>query len=81
MGRGVEVFAAIGFFMAEPHRLHHAVRGENRIGHKYGVHIFVAEVFGDLDDDAMCATFERAEMGSAQRVRGAPGLHSDRKRP
>lgn len=79
MGRGSEVFAAIGFSMAEPHRLHHAVRGENRLGHKLGVHTFVAEVFGDLDDDAMCATFERAETGSAQGVRGVPGLHIDRK--
>ena len=65
---------ALGFAMREAHRFHYNLRA-TELPDRAGCQ-FTAQAFGDLDDDGVFSTFERA--GAADHLGiNAPGLYID----
>lgn len=67
-------WSELGFQMNEPHRFHYDFRW--RYSEEHDGCQFTAQAFGDLDDDGVFSTYERA--GAANRLGvNAPGLYID----
>lgn len=69
-----EVWSALGFEMAEGHYFHYNIRwGQDQAGACQ----FTAQAFGDLDDDGVFSTYERAGAADVNGVNAAAGLYID----
>ncbi|MEM7152685.1 MAG: hypothetical protein AAF799_07575 [Myxococcota bacterium] len=61
----------------QPHRFHLDFRWNNS-EQGYGTCQFTAQAFGDLDDDGVFSTFERAGAGDHNGMNSAAGMYIDR---
>lgn len=70
------VWDGLNFMMEEPHAFHYRFVYQN-YPEGYGACQFTAQAFGDLDDDGVFSTFERAGAGDENGINGAAGLYID----
>ncbi len=69
------VWNAINMVMEQGHYYHYGFKAKN--SGTYGNCIFTAQAFGDLDDDTVFSTFERAAAASKDGITAAAGLYID----
>lgn len=70
------VWDGLNFIQDEPHAFHYRFVYENSPG-GFGACMFTAQAFGDLDNDGVFSTFERAGAADQNGVNGAAGLYID----
>jgi hypothetical protein len=70
------VWREIGFVQEQPHSFHYGFRWANDPSGQ-GTCMFTAQAFGDLDDDGLFSTFERAGAGDRHGINAAAGLYID----
>jgi hypothetical protein len=73
------VWRELGFEKEQAHAFHYGFRWANDTSaHKgFGTCMFTAQAFGDLDDDGLFSTFERAGAGDRHGINAAAGLYID----
>lgn len=71
------VWSALNFQMEQGHYFHYDFRWNND-STGYGACQFTAQAFGDLDDDGVMSTYERAGAGDEMGINAAAGLYIDR---
>ncbi len=69
-----EAWSAIGFDVPDSHYFHYDLRWSQD---ESGACQFTAQAFGDLDDDGIFSTYERAGAADANGVHAAAGLYID----
>lgn len=67
---------SLNFQMEQAHYFHYFFRSENTLT-GFGTCSFTAAAFGDLDDDDIFSTYERAGAADNQGVNAAAGLYID----
>ncbi len=70
-----EAWSALGFEIAGEHYFHYNLRWSQDSS---GACQFTAQAFGDLDDDGVFSTYERAGAADVNGVNAAAGLYIDR---
>jgi hypothetical protein len=70
------VWNGLNFLREAPHRFHYNVIYANQ-GTGYGTCQFTIQAFGDLDNDGVFSTYERAGAADAQGVNASVGLYID----
>jgi len=72
------VWRELGFVQEQPHAFHYGFRWANGTGTGgFGSCQFTAQAFGDLDDDGLFSTYERAGAADENGVNVAAGLYID----
>ena len=71
------VWQEMNMVLEQPHRFHLDFRWNNSEA-DFGNCQFTAQAFGDLDDDGVFSTFERAGAGDYNGLNGAAGMYIDR---
>jgi type IV pilus assembly protein PilA len=69
------IWNSINFTMEQGHYYHYGFKAKN--SGAYGNCQFTARAFGNLDDDAVFSTFERAAAASKDGITAAAGLYID----
>ena len=69
-----EAWSALGFEVPSPHYFHYNLKWSQD---ESGECQFTAQAFGDLDDDGIYSTYERAGAGDISGVHAAAGLYID----
>lgn len=70
------VWRELGFVWEEPHAFHYAFRWSNAAS-GFGACQFTVQAFGDLDDDGLFSTYERAGAADELGMNAAAGLYID----
>jgi hypothetical protein len=70
------VWRELGFVQDQPHAFHYGFRWAND-PRGFGTCMFTAQAFGDLDDDGLFSTYERAGAADENGINAAAGLYID----
>lgn len=70
------VWRELGFVQEQPHAFHYGFRWANGTS-GFGSCQFTAQAFGDLDDDGLFSTYERAGAADENGINAAAGLYID----
>jgi hypothetical protein len=71
------VWNGLNFYHEQPHYYHYNFSALNDFSDNYGTCAFTVQAFGDLDDDGMFSTFERAAAADIDGTRASVGLYID----
>jgi prepilin-type N-terminal cleavage/methylation domain-containing protein len=71
------VWNALNFQQEQAHYFHYNFMGSNSAAGGFGACQFTAQSFGDLDDDGIYSTYERAGAADENGVNAAAGLYID----